>query len=123
MSLDDDDEAARRARAREIGLFRYMLIRDLADEALTTRQRGVLVRALAAREHVDPDGRPVRVTRWTLDRWVRSWKSGGFDALVPSPRQAGPRTPADVLALASALKRERPERTAAQVRRILVATH
>jgi putative transposase len=38
------------------------------------------------------------------------------------PRQASPRTPAEVLELAAALKRENPERTAAQVQRILRAS-
>src|SRR5205823_683323 len=105
--------------ARRVGLFRYMLIREAADPGLSGRQRGALVRALAAVEHAGPDGRPVRLTRWTLDRWIAEWRSGGFDALVPSPRQSAPRTSAEVLALAEALKRENPVRTAAQVRRIL----
>src|SRR5260370_16474555 len=43
-------------------------------------------------------------------------------ALVPSAGQPGPRTPQEGLALAEALKRERPGRTAAQVRRILRQT-
>ena len=63
----------------------------------------------------------MRVTRWTLDVWIRAWRRGGFDALVPSPRQSQPRTPPEVLALAAALKKENPARTAAQVQRILRA--
>ncbi len=58
----------------------------------------------------------------TLTRWRRAYEEGGFDALVPSPRQPAPRTPQEVLALAGALKREKPGRTAAQVRRILQVT-
>ena len=46
---------------------------------------------------------------------------GGFDALVPSPRQSQPRTPPEVMELAAALKKENPARTAAQVQRILRA--
>jgi putative transposase len=117
----DDQEQARLERAREIGLFRYMLIREAADPALTSRQRGALVRQIAAREHADPSGRPVRLTRWTLDRWIAAWRRGGFDALVPSPRQSSPRTPPEVIELAAALKKENPARTAAQVQRILRA--
>jgi putative transposase len=49
--------------------------------------------------------------------------SGGYEALVPSVRQVQPRTPEEVLALARALKRENPDRSAAQVRRILAAQH
>src|SRR5271165_5735299 len=92
MSKAEEEEQARLERARAIGLFRYMLIREAADPALTARQRGKLVRAIAAREHADPSGRPVRLTRWTLDRWIRMWQQGGFDALVPAPRQSQPRT-------------------------------
>ena len=63
----------------------------------------------------------MRLTRWTLDRWIRMWQQGGFDALVPSPRQSQPRTPPEVMELAVALKKENPARTAAQVQRILRA--
>jgi putative transposase len=119
MSKAEEEEQARLERARAIGLFRYMLIREAADPALSSRQRGALVRQIAAREHADPSGQPVRLTRWTLDRWVRAWQQGGFDALVPSPRQSQPRTPPEVMTLAAALKKENPARTAAQVQRIL----
>jgi putative transposase len=119
MSLSDTEQARRAERARAVGLFRYALVREAADPALTPRQRGALVRALAAAEHAGPDGTRVRVSRKTLDRWVRAWRAGGFDALVPTPRRVEARTPAEVLALAAALKRENPARTAAQVARIL----
>jgi putative transposase len=80
-----------------------------------------MVRAVAAREHAGPSGQPVRLTRWTLDRWIRAWQQGGSGALVPSPRQSQPRTPPEVMTLAAALKKENPARTAAQVQRILRA--
>ena len=108
-------------RRREIGLFRYALIRDAADPGLSKAERGRLVRALCEREHLGPDGRLVRVARGTLDRWVRDYRRGGFQALVPQPRVVAPRTPAEPLELAFRLKRERPERTAAQVREIMLA--
>ena len=121
MSKARDEQQARLERARKIGLFRYMLIREAADATLTARQRGALVRTLAAGPHTDPDGRTVRITRWTLDRWILNYREGGFDALVPSARQSQPRTPPEVFELASALKKENPSRSAAQVRRILHA--
>ena len=120
-SSEEEEQQARLERARAIGLFRYMLIREAADPALTSRQRGAMVRELAAREHAGPSGQPVRVTRWTLDVWIRRWREGGFDALVPHPRQSAPRTPPEVMELAAALKKENPARTAAQVQRILKA--
>jgi putative transposase len=109
-------------RRREVGLFRYALVRDAADPALSKAERGRLLRALAEREHVGPDGRLVRVSRTTLGRWIRAYRHGGFEALVPQPRVTPLRTAAEMLELAFTLKRERPERTAAQVREIMLAT-
>src|SRR6266498_4156426 len=122
MTAAGDEEARRAGRARAVALFRYSLIREAADPGLTTRQRGRLVRELAAREHAGPFGEPVAVSRPSLDRWIRAWRSGGFDALAPPARQVTPRTPAEVLELAAALKRENPARTAAQVVRVLRAS-
>lgn len=118
-SQQEDEEKARGERARAIGLFRYSLIREAADPQHSTKQRGRLVRALVQVEHAGPFGQPVRVSRATIDRWIRAWQRGGFDALVPTPRRVEPVTPADVLGLAAALKREKPERTAAQVAAVL----
>lgn len=121
MTVHDQDQAKRAERARAVGLFRYALVRAAADPQLSARERGALVRELAAAEHAGPFGEPVRVSRATLDRWIRAWRAGGFDALVPEARRVAPRTEAQVLDLAAALKREKPERTAAQVRRVVVA--
>ena len=88
--------------------------------SLSARERGRLVRALAAREHLGPDGRWVRVSRNTLDRWIRAYREGGFEALVPAPRRVANRTPERLLELACALRREQPARTAAQIHRIIV---
>ena len=108
-------------RRREIGLFRYALIRPALEPGLSKAERGRLVLALAEAEHLGPDGRVVRVGRSTLDDWIRAYRQGGFEALVPKPRVVVPRTPAGVLDLAFRLKRERPERTAAQVHQIMLA--
>lgn len=106
-------------RAREVGLFRYALIREAADPALSPRRRGMLVRELARGDHAGPFGQRVSVSRETLDRWIKAWRVGGFDALLPATRSPHPRTPASVLQMAAALKREAPARTAAQVGAIL----
>jgi putative transposase len=121
MTAADREAAARRARAQAIALWRWAMVEPAMDPALTSRQRGQVVRELAAREHQGPSGRPVSVSRRTLDRWVVARRDGGFDALVPAPRQCAPRTDADVVELAAGLKMENPARTAAQVRRILAA--
>ena len=103
MSKEQDQDNARRARAREVGLFRYGLIQDALNEELSTKQRGRLVRAVAAQAHVGLFGTPVGVSRATLDRWIRDYRAGGFAALVPAPRRVLACTPAAVLELAVAL--------------------
>ncbi len=119
--MADEEENKRVERARTVGLFRYRLIREAADPAHSTKARGLLVRRIAAVEHIDAFGRPVQISRQTVDRWIREWRSGGFDALVPSPRHCSQRTPVEVLELAVGLRRENPARTAAAIRRILRA--
>jgi putative transposase len=114
---------SRADRARDIALYRYSLIRPLADPGLSPAERGRLVRELAAQVHLGPSGEPVTVSRASLDRWIRAWRARGFDALIPAERQVAPRTDAEVLELAARLKRERPARTAAHIARILAAEH
>ncbi len=107
-------------RAQKIGLFRWQIVGEVTDVSLSARERGRLVRALVQREHLDPDGRWVRVGRNTLDRWIRAYREGGFDALVSAPRRIANGTPERLLELAVALRREQPARTAAQIHRIIV---
>jgi putative transposase len=110
-------------RATEVALFRYALIREAADPSLSTRQRGRLVRDIAAGVHTGPGGVEVRVGRSTADQWIRAWRAGGFEALKPKPRALSPKVPAEMFALAEALKREAPQRTAAHIAQILAVTH
>jgi len=121
VNREQDQDNVRRARARELGLFRFALIQDALNEELSTKQRGRLVRDIAARTHPGPFGTPVRVSRATLDRWIRDYRAGGFAALVPAPRRVLACTPPQVLELAVALKTEAPDRTAAQVAVVLAA--
>ena len=121
MSSAEHERLLRRARAQDAALFRYRLIGPALEEGLTTKQRGKVVRGIAGRVHAGPGGRGVQVSRKTIDRWIRAWRTGGFEALLPSDRKCEPVTAEPVLAMAAALKRENMERTAAQVRRIMVA--
>jgi putative transposase len=116
-----EKKKSRTDRAHDVALYRYSLIRPLADKNLSARERGRLVRAMAAQVHLGPCGQAVTVSRTSLDRWIRAWRAGGFDALIPPERQVAPRTDAAVLDLAAQLKREHPARTAAHITRIIEA--
>src|SRR5260221_2049803 len=98
MTAADREAAARRQRAQTIALWRWSLIEPAMDPALTSRQRGQIVRGLAGREHAGPWGRPVGVSRKTIDRWITARRAGGFDELEPAPRQRSPRTEPQVAA-------------------------
>ena len=63
-------------RDREVGLFRYGLIRPLLDDRLSPAERGRLVAELAAVDHPGPDGRRVRRSRTTIYRWLKDYRDG-----------------------------------------------
>ena len=110
-------------RATEIALFRYALIREAADAALSHAQRGRAVRALAEVEHPGLDGTEVRVSRNSLDRvdpGVAGWGVRGAQAWVTLNQCRV--LPSAILDLACALRRENPERTGAQIARIILET-
>ena len=109
----------REQRAQQVGLFRYSLVRPLVEPGLSRAQRGAAARAVASEDHVGPFGEWVRVSRNTLDRWARAYRSGGYEALVPTPRRTDARTPAELLQLAEALRVEEPARTGAQIARLI----
>ena len=129
VDRDDDDGVAcgvvagarqdRVDRVQAVAVFRFQLISPAIDEDLSCRARGRLVREIAQGWHTDPFGRRVQYSRDTLDRWIRRWREGGFEALVPCERATPLRSDPAILELAAALKRENPARTAAQVERIL----
>ncbi len=121
MVAGDEEKIKRRERCQAIGLFRYQLICPALDPELSCKVRGRMVREIAGRAHVDPFGTQVRYSRDTLDRWIRRYRAGGFDALIPSVRASALRVDTASLELAASLKRENPARTVAQVQRILRA--
>ena len=96
------EEEQREAKHREaVALFRYGLIADLRDVG----RRGLYkkLREKAARDYEIPGSTRRRVAPETLRGWLRDYRRGGFDALLPQPRsdngltRAIPREIADLL--------------------------
>ena len=110
---------------QEIALHRWAVIAEAANGKLTSSERGAVVRQIAAREHAHPDGTARRYSRGTIDRWLRSWRKGGVDALRPSPRSDTGKVRAmpELFAEAAALRLEMPGRSAAQIASILQYRH
>jgi len=112
-------------RGETIALFRYGLIAEAASPRLSKAQRGRIIRAVAARTHIHPDGSSVAVSRNTLDRWVRAYRERALDGLRPAVRSdvGAVRRHPELFAEAAMLRREKPERGAGQIADILRLRH
>jgi putative transposase len=109
----------------QVALHRWAVIAEAANGKLTARERGALVRQIAAHAHVHPDGSRRTYSRVTIDRWLRAWRAGGLDALKPADRSdtGGVRAHPELFAEAAALRLELPGRSAAQIASILYHRH
>src|SRR5438094_1384617 len=102
------------AKGEKIALFRYALVAPLVLEALP---RGELTRRaeeIAARHYDMPDSKRRAITVDTLLEWAKRYRTGGFEALAPKPRQDRGQSRAITPQLADLierLKRENPHRT------------
>lgn len=106
-------------------LFRYAVIAEALNARLGARERGRLVREIAARVHTLPDGNQLMVSRPTIDRWLRAYKRDGLQGLQPQRRsdQGAIRRHPELFAEAADLRRELPARSAAHIADILKAKH
>jgi putative transposase len=111
--------------AEVIALHRFSVIAEATNPRLNPAERGLLVRDLASRVHLMPDGSARTYTRCTLDRWIRAWRARGLAGLRPAARSdAGVvRRHQELVAEAAALRRESPARSSAQIAAILFARH
>ena len=114
-----------REQQEQVALHRWAVIAEAANARLSPAERGVAVRAAAARTHTHPDGTTRRYSRGTIDRWVRAWRAGGLAALRPAPRSdtGAVRAHPELADEAAALRLELPTRSAAQIASILFHRH
>jgi transposase InsO family protein len=70
-----------------VALFRYGLIADLVHEPPGKRGIGELIARKAERDHVIPGSRRCRVAGETIRDWLKAYRRGGFDALMPKGRR------------------------------------
>jgi putative transposase len=112
-------------RDEAIALHRFGVIAEATNEHLTKAERGAVVRAIAERRHLHPDGIERRYSRSSIDRWVRAWRNGGLTALRPTPRSdtGVVRAHPELFDEACALRLELPTRSAAQIASILYHRH
>jgi transposase InsO family protein len=102
------------SKAEKIALFRYGLIASLVLEELPRGELTRRAQEIAARHYEIPGSRRASVSVDTLLDWALRYRTGGFEALAPKPRQdrGHSRTITPQLAgLIERLKRENPHRT------------
>jgi transposase InsO family protein len=97
---------------RAVALFRYSLISDLIHP--TESLRGTIQRTLEAKAERDysiPKSRRTRVAAETIRSWLKLYRRGGFDALLPKERAdigASRAIPKEVQDLILSTKEEHP---------------
>jgi len=110
------------AKAEKLALFRYAVIAPLVLEALPRGELTRRAQEIAARHYDIPNSKRISVSVDTLLEWALRYRTDGFDALAPKPRQDRGQSRAITPQLADLierLKRENPHRTGTTLRREL----
>lgn len=109
-------------KRQEIANFRYGLIAPIIHRKLEPGEQATLLREIAGHTYDMPGCGETKVSIRTLERYVQTYRSGGWEALKPSPRTdklISKAIPQDVLNKALELKREQPGRSVRQIIAIL----
>lgn len=107
---------------RSIALFRFSVLGPLVSARLEHGDRTAYFVAAAARDHVMPDGRLVRLSPRTIEAWYYLHKRGGLEALVPDAREDKGSSRAirpEVAEVIVRAKREKPRRSIRRIIRML----
>lgn len=94
-----------------VALFRYGLIADLVRLESGTKGLYAKIEQKAAVEYAIPGTTRTRVAAETLRDWIKRYRRGGFDALIPKPRADRGQSrslPAQVVEVLLALKEGQP---------------
>jgi putative transposase len=97
---------------QQVALFRYGLIAELVRLPPGTPGLYRRLQAIAAEEHKIPGSSRTRAAAETLREWIKRYREGGFDALIPK-RRADRGTPRALSAAISeallAIKADHPQ--------------
>jgi putative transposase len=104
-------------RGEELALFRFSVISEAVSPALSSAERGLIVRSLAARTWTTSEGVERSFSRVTIDRWVAAYRRDGLSGLRPTPRadRGRARSQGRWLEEAARMRRALPTRSSAQI--------
>jgi transposase InsO family protein len=80
MTDTDDD------RRQQIALFRYGVIAELVQWPAGSQGLYARIEEKAAREYTIPASARTRIAAETIRHWLKAYRKGGFEALLPKPR-------------------------------------
>jgi putative transposase len=112
-------------RAEEVALFRFSVISEAVSPRLSPAERGLIVRDLAARTWITPEGVERSFARVTIDRWVVAYRRDGLAGLRPAPRsdRGRARSQGRWLEEAERMRRALPARSSAQIVDAIARAH
>lgn len=105
-------------RREQVALFRYGVIGDLVHRATGSKGLYELLRQKAEQSYVIPDSNRTKLAVETIRDWLKDYRKGGYDALLPKPRRdfgTARAIPQDVSDLLVSIKEEHPRWTVRQV--------
>lgn len=106
MTKSDFDE--------QVALFRYGIIADLVNLPPGAKGLYGLIRKKAALSYAIPGSRRTKVAEETIRSWLKEYRKGGFDSLLPKTRAdkgKSRRLPREVADVLLAIKEDNPELT------------
>lgn len=71
---------------QQMANFRYGLIAPLVSRKLEAGEQMALMRDIVSHVYETPTGEQKQISLRTLERYVQAYRSGGWEALLPSPR-------------------------------------
>jgi transposase InsO family protein len=104
--MNDDDHR------HTVALFRYGLIADLVQLPPGTKGLYDLIAEKSERDYIIPGTTRTRVAPETIRDWLKQYRRGGFDALLPKPRAdrgCSRSLPAQVVDILLAIKEGNPK--------------
>lgn len=103
---------------QQIAIFRYGLIADLVQLPPGAKGLHALIRQKADKDYAIPGSRRNQVAAETIRDWLKKYRKGGFDALIPKERRdkgLSRRLPQEVADSLLAKKEEHPDLSVAKL--------
>lgn len=98
----------------DVALFRYGIIADFVNLPPGTKGLYAQIKKKAEQDYLIPGSRRTKVAEETIRSWLKKYRAGGFDALLPKERQdkgKARRIPLEVADVLIVTKEKNPELT------------